>query len=54
MYPVDLWMDDQTAIPVKIHVSEPPSNGWLIDILTTNEPVDIPTPQVPPPPAGRQ
>jgi len=49
MYPVDLWMEEQSAIPVRIHVTEPEGNGWLIDIFSPNEPVDIPTPKVPPP-----
>jgi hypothetical protein len=49
-YPVDLWMEDQTAIPVRLHVTEPAGNGWLIDIFAVNEPVDIPTPKLPEPP----
>jgi hypothetical protein len=53
MYPVDLWMEDTTANPLRIHVTEPPGNGWMIDIFAVNEPVEVPTPQVPPP-AGRQ
>jgi hypothetical protein len=50
MYPVDLWMEDQSANPVRIHVTEPAGNGWLIDLFAVNEPVDIPTPKVPEPP----
>ncbi len=49
-YPVDLWMEDQSAIPVRLHVTEPAGNGWLIDIFAVNEPVDIPTPKLPEPP----
>jgi len=52
MHPVDMWMDQQSGNPLRIHVTEPPSNGWLIELFATNEPVEIPTPQVPP--AGRQ
>jgi len=50
MYPVDLWMDEQSANPVRMHVTEPASNGWLIEIFAVNEPVDIPTPKIPEPP----
>jgi len=48
MYPVDLWMEEQSANPVRIHVTEPEGNGWMIDLFSANEPVDIPTPKVPP------
>ena len=50
MYPVDLWMEDQSGNPVRIHVGEPAGNGWLIDLFAVNEPVDIPTPKLPEPP----
>ena len=50
MYPVDLWMEEQSANPVRIHVTEPAGNGWLIDLFAVNEPVEIPTPKVPEPP----
>jgi LppX_LprAFG lipoprotein len=50
MYPVDMWVEDPTAYPLKIHVIEPAGNGWLIDLFALNEPVDIPTPKVPEPP----
>jgi hypothetical protein len=48
MYPVDLWMEEQSANPVRIHVTEPEGNGWMIELFSANEPVDIPTPKVPP------
>jgi hypothetical protein len=48
MYPVDLWTDETSANAVRIHVAEPTGNGWLIELFGTNEPVDIPTPQLPP------
>src|SRR4051812_10174557 len=54
MYPVDLWADEKSAQPVQIHVTEPEGNGWLIELFGTNEPVDIPTPQLPPPPPKPQ
>jgi LppX/LprAFG-like lipoprotein len=49
MYPVDCWIDEASANPARIHVTEPEGNGWLIELFGTNEPVDIPTPQLPPP-----
>ena len=48
MYPVDMWMEEPSANPVRVHVTEPEGNGWLIDLFSLNEPVDIPTPKVPP------
>jgi LppX/LprAFG-like lipoprotein len=48
MYPVDCWIDEQSANTARIHVAEPEGNGWLIELFGTNEPVDIPTPQLPP------
>jgi len=48
MYPVDMWMEEQSANPLRVHVTEPEGNGWLIDLFALNEPVDIPTPKVPP------
>jgi len=50
MYPVDLWLEEQSGNPVRIHVTEPAGNGWLIDLFAVNEPVEIPTPKVPEPP----
>ena len=49
-YPVDLWMEEQSANPVRIHVTEPSGNGWLIELIAVNEPVDIPTPKIAEPP----
>jgi hypothetical protein len=48
MYPVDLWMEEHSANPVRIHITEPEGNGWMIELFSANEPVDIPTPTVPP------
>jgi hypothetical protein len=48
MYPVDLWMEEQSANPVRVHVTEPEGNGWMIELFSLNAPVDIPTPKVPP------
>jgi hypothetical protein len=54
LYPVDLWMEEQTANPVRMHVTEPAGNGWLIDLFSINTPVDIPTPKVPAAPAPQR
>ena len=48
-YPVDFWIDEKSANAARIHVTEPEGNGWLIELFGTNEPVDIPTPQLPTP-----
>jgi hypothetical protein len=37
---------EQSANPVRIHVTEPAGNGWLIELIAVNEPVDIPTPKI--------
>jgi hypothetical protein len=52
-YPVDLWIDEKSSDAEQIHVTEPDGNGWLIELSGANEPVDIPTPKLPPPPPGR-
>ena len=49
MHPVDLWMEEKSSWPVQVHVSEPESKGWLIELFAMDEPVDIPTPRLPPP-----
>jgi hypothetical protein len=43
-------MDEKTGAPVQIHFTEPGGNGWLIDFSGIDEPIHIPTPQLPPPP----
>ncbi len=48
MYPVDLWMEEPSADAVQVHVTEPAGNGWLIELFGTNQPVEIPTPKLPP------
>ena len=53
MHPVDMWMEEKSSRPVQVHVSEPEGNGWLIELFAINEPVDIPTPKLPPPPAPK-
>jgi hypothetical protein len=49
MYPVDLWIDERSADPARLHVTEPDQKGWLIELFGINEPITIPTPQLPPP-----
>ena len=49
MHPVDMWMEEKSSRPVQVHVSEPEGNGWLIELFAMDEPVDIPTPKLPPP-----
>ena len=47
MYPVDLWLDEKTGNPARLHVSELEGKGWLIDIFGIGDTIDIPTPQLP-------
>jgi hypothetical protein len=47
-YPVQFWIEEKTGHLLQLHVSEPPGNGWRIELSGINEPVSIPTPQVPP------
>lgn len=51
-YPVQFWIEEKTAHLVQLHVAEPQNNGWKIQLSGINEPITIPTPQVPPP-AGK-
>ena len=44
-YPVDLWIDEQSANPERIHVTESEGNGWLVELSGANEPVHIPPPK---------
>jgi hypothetical protein len=54
MYPVDLWIEEKTAVPLQLHVTEPDANGWQIELFGIGDPVDIPTPQLAPAPARPQ
>ncbi len=49
-YPVDLWIEEASANPVQLHVTEPDNTGWMIELSRINEPVDVPTPQLAPAP----
>ena len=48
-YPVDLWIDEKSAAPARIHVQDVDNKGWLIDVFSIDEPVSIPTPTTPAP-----
>ena len=50
MYPIELWIDERSADPARLHVTEPDDSGWLIDLFGINEPIKIPTPKLPPEP----
>ena len=49
LHPVDLWMEEKSSRPVQVRVSESEGKGWLIELFAMDEPVDIPTPKLPPP-----
>ena len=38
-YPVDLWIDETTATPLRLHVTEPDSTGWQIELFGTTNPL---------------
>jgi hypothetical protein len=48
LYPVDVWIEEKTALPLQLHVTEPDATGWQIELSGIGEPVEIPTPQLPP------
>jgi LppX_LprAFG lipoprotein len=52
-YPVDLWVDEQSANPARIHVTESESNGWLVELFGANEPVHVPSPKRTPSPSSK-
>ena len=43
-YPVEVWVERVESNVVRIHISEPDGNGWLIDLFDINEPVEIQAP----------
>jgi hypothetical protein len=45
LYPVDVWVDVSTDVPVRMHVAEPDGSGWLIDLFDINAEIDIQLPQ---------
>ena len=44
-YPVDLWIDEQSHNPARIHITESEGNGWLVELFGANVPVHIPPPK---------
>jgi hypothetical protein len=52
-YPVDLWIDETSANPARIHVTESQGNGWLVELFGANEPVHIPPPKRSPSPSSK-
>lgn len=48
LYPVDLWVETGSDNPLQLRFSEAPGTGWLIALSNINDPITIPTPQVPP------
>ncbi len=43
-YPVEIWIETTTSNLVRVRISEPDGNGWLIDLFAINEPVEIKAP----------
>jgi len=41
---VDVWMKTADWYVVRLHITEPDGNGWLIDLFDINEPVEIKAP----------
>jgi len=52
-YPVDLWIDEQSANPSRIHVTESEGNGWLVELFGANAPVHVPSPKRTPSPSSK-
>ncbi len=44
VYPVDIWLDVLESYVVRLEITEPDGNGWLIDFFDINEPVEIQAP----------
>jgi hypothetical protein len=44
MYPVDVWVDQSTFIPVRFHIVEPDGSGWVIDLYDINAEIEIDLP----------
>jgi hypothetical protein len=44
LYTVDVWLEQATANPVRIHITEPDGSGWVIDLFDFNTPVTIVAP----------
>ncbi|MGB7540067.1 MAG: LppX_LprAFG lipoprotein [Anaerolineales bacterium] len=44
LYPVDVWVDRSTFIPVRLHIAEPDGSGWMIDLYDINAEIEIALP----------
>ncbi|MFQ5943890.1 MAG: LppX_LprAFG lipoprotein [Anaerolineales bacterium] len=44
MYPVDIWLDVLESHVVRIQITEPDDNGWLVDFFDIDVPVEIQAP----------
>lgn len=44
LYPVDVWVDKSTFVPVRVHITEPDGNGWLIDLFDINADIEVQLP----------
>ena len=52
-YPVDLWIDEQSANPARLHITESEGNGWLVELFGANEPDHVPSPKRTPSPSSK-
>ena len=44
LYPIDIWMEQSTGNLLRVHITEPSDNGWLIDLFDIDIPVEISSP----------
>ena len=44
LYPVDVWIESTTGNVLRVHITEPNDNGWLIELFEIDVPVEISTP----------
>jgi lipoprotein LprG len=44
LYPVDVWVDSSTYVPVRVHITESDGNGWLIDLFDIDADIEIELP----------
>mgnify|MGYP001588254692 CR=1 FL=1 len=44
LYPVDVWIETATGNVLRVHITEPNANGWLIELFDIDVPVEISTP----------
>ncbi len=44
MYPVDVWVDQTSFYPVRVHITEPDGSGWQIDLYDFNTGIKVDLP----------